>query len=547
MWHATAPVCITYNGEVYNYIELRRELEDRGHSFRSRTDTEVILAAYLEWGPSCVKRFNGMWAFAIFDERAGTVFCSRDRFGVKPFYWVETESFFAFGSEIGQVLPFCARRVAEGPAVRDFLVSGLSDHSAGTFFTGVMSLPPGHNLSYDLARQSIRIQRHYEFRTPELPDVDPLAIAEQFHQLLTDAVRLRLRSDVRVGTCLSGGLDSSAIATIAAALSDGTPEPFRAITGVSEQAENSEEDYARLVVKEAGLHWLTTRPGFADFASAIDDLITTQAEPFGGPSVCMQYFVMRMARKSGIPVLLDGQGGDESLFGYERHYAPWLRDRLRRGGLRGLISGARGAIANNSNVTWVTLGGMLIGSFWPKVIEYSMRPRLRGSRFRSALPQAWREYIERLDDASEVERCDVQKTSLPMLLRYEDRNSMRHSVEARLPFLDYRLMEFSLSIPPCVKMRDGWTKWPLRQAMTGTMPNDIVWRKNKLGFEAPDKAWLGRHQGEMAATVSNSKLLAELFDGRWLKEAYGRLDRRLAWRIYCLAAWERSFGVVDLS
>lgn len=547
MWHATEAVCIVYNGEVYNYIELRGELEALGHRFKSRTDTEVILAAYVEWGTACVRRFNGMWAFAILDERRQLVFCSRDRFGVKPLFWFETQQLFAFGSELRQLLPLCDRRAAADLVLRDFLVSGLSDHEDATFFKGVMKLQAGHSLCYDLARHTFRIDRYYDLSPAEVGTADPLAVVDELRSVLTDAVRLRLRSDVRVGTCLSGGLDSSSIAIIAARMRDPTLEPFHAVTAISEQADNSEEAFARLVVEQAGLTWVRIRPGFEDFARTIDDVIDTQEEPFGGPSVCMQYFVMQAAKAAGIPVLLDGQGGDELLFGYERHYAAWLRDRLRSDGLRGMLSGMTDARARNANVSWTSLTGMLAGSFCPRIIERIMVPRMSGARFKPALPVAWKEYIERIRDPSALLRADVGKTSLPMLLRFEDRNSMRHSIEARLPFLDYRVVELALAIPLGTKMRAGWTKWPIRAAMHGSMPDDLVWRKNKIGFEAPDDAWLTRHRNAMEATVGASRLLAELFDRRWLDCADLRIDRRLVWRMYCLAAWERRMNVTDLA
>lgn len=548
MWHGAVPLCIVYNGEIYNYIELRCQLKDLGHTFRTGTDTEVILAAYLEWGTSCVQHFNGMWSFAILDERKGLVFCARDRFGVKPFYWIDSSKIFAFGSEIRQLLPLCDGGAASRERVLDFLVSGLSDHSSQTFHSSVKSLDAGHLLIYDLSSHRFRIERYYSLAKAAPQDVPPAPeeAAARLRGLLTDAIRLRMRSDVRVGTCLSGGLDSSAIAAIASGLYQGGAGGFHAITAISELKENSEEAFAARVVEASKLKWLKVCPKFDDFAEVVETLMETQEEPFGGPSVAMQYFVMKAAKSDGVTVLLDGQGADESLFGYERHVVPLLRDRLRIAGFSGLGKTITELAANNQNVSKSMMVGGLVGSYFPALMSMVRARRLPGARFKSRLPLAWSHYLECLDDAAKVQLSDIQATSLPMLLRYEDRNSMRHSVEARLPFLDYRVVEFAFAAAVSLKIHSGWTKWPLRAAMDGVLPPEVVWRKRKLGFEAPDRIWLERYRPAMKSAVLNSRLLAELFDLPKLTEVYDKLNRNLAWRIYCIAAWERQSKITEM-
>ena len=337
------PVWITYNGEIYNYLELRAELEALGFTFHTASDTEVLLAAYVCWGEKCLERFNGMWSFAIHDERDNTLFCARDRFGVKPFYYVNTPTEFAFGSEIRQLLPLVERRVAEDDLVRDFLVCGLTDHTNRTFFKGVEKLPPGHMLRVDVSTGLINVARYYVL-APQAARVDEDA-PRLLRDLLDDATRLRLRSDVRVGTCLSGGLDSSTVATLAAnRYSLNSNEAFFAITAISQQASNNEEKYAAEVVNKSRLNWLRTTPTYEEFASTAETLVDIQEEPFAGPSIMMQYDVMKTARSNGVIVLLDGQGGDETLLGYHRYYAAWLLDHLKRGGVRGFISAFRAAM-----------------------------------------------------------------------------------------------------------------------------------------------------------------------------------------------------------
>ena len=209
------PIWITYNGEIYNYLELRAELEALGHVFHTASDTEVLLAAYIHWGESCLDRFNGMWSFAIHDERDNTLFCARDRFGVKPFYFADMPTQFAFGSEIRQLLPLIGRSIADDDLVRDFLVCGLSDHTNRTFFKGIEKLLPAHKMRVDVSTGRIAIERYYSL-APRAAVADEQDATRSLAELLDDATRLRLRSDVRVGTCLSGGLDSSSVATLAA-------------------------------------------------------------------------------------------------------------------------------------------------------------------------------------------------------------------------------------------------------------------------------------------------------------------------------------------
>lgn len=546
MRHATQPLTIVYNGEVYNYLELRTELGRGGHVFRTGTDTEVILAAYLAWGPACVERFNGMWAFALLDERNGQLFCSRDRFGVKPLYWSMTPSAFVFGSETRQLLPLLPRHVGNREAVADFLASGLSDHRDAGWVDGIQALAPGCSLHLTLSTQRVQVERHYRPRPAADAPRSPAEAAERVRTLLGDAVRLRLRSDIRVGTCLSGGLDSSSIASLASALQPAGSERFCAITAISELPENSEEAYARQVVSRAVLAWTEVRPDSDAFEAVLEEVVRTQETPFGGPSVAMQHFVMRAARTQGVSVLLDGQGADECWFGYERHVAMWLRERAGRG--PAAFARAFGAArAQQGNLSLGKLVALAAGAWLPGAVALTMASRYPGLRGGSRLPQAWRDYLRGLRDEQATEASDLLVTSLPMLLRYADRSSMHHGVEVRLPFLDWRLVELSMATPVDHKFNQGWSKWPLRHAMAQVLPAEVAWRRRKLGFEAPDRLWLERVRPQMKKVVAHSPMLAELFDLPLLLRAYDGLKRHLAWRLYSLAAWERHQGVVGLA
>ena len=534
------PIWITYNGEIYNYLELRAELEALGYIFHTASDTEVLLTAYVHWGENCLERFNGMWSFAIHDERDNTLFCARDRFGVKPFYFVDTPTQFAFGSEIRQLLPLIGRAVADDELVRDFLVCGLSDHTNRTFFKGIEKLAPGHKMRVDLATGRIKNERYYSLM-PRSAVADEQEAARSLAELLDDATRLRLRSDVRVGTCLSGGLDSSSVATLAARrYASSSNDRFFAITAVSEQAENNEEAYAADVVAKAELNWLRTKPGYQDFASTAEALLEVQEEPFGGPSIMMQYEVMKTARANGVIVLLDGQGGDETLLGYHRYYAAWLRDQLQRSGVSGFLSAFRAA--TRAGVSAQRLLMYLFGASSAALRDAYYRWQYAFLKCPD-LPECLRRFARETRDAQQMQVLEITETNLPMLLRFEDKNSMRFGVETRLPFLDYRFVEFALSLPTRIKVNKGWTKWPLRAAMQDALPPNISWRKDKIGFAAPDRLWLSRHSLAMYEKVVGSALLARYVDMTAVKKKFHRLDLGMRWRLYCVALWGERFRV----
>jgi asparagine synthase (glutamine-hydrolysing) len=534
------PIWITYNGEIYNYLELRAELEALGVVFRTASDTEVLLAAYVCWGEKCLKRFNGMWSFAIHDERDNTLFCARDRFGVKPFYYINTPTAFAFGSEIRQLLPLIERRIADDDLVRDFLVCGLTDHTNRTFFEGVEKLASGHMLRVDVSTGQFKVERYYSL-VPRLTDIDDQKTPSLVRDLLDDATRLRLRSDVRVGTCLSGGLDSSTVATLAAKrYSLNCNEAFFAITAVSQQASNNEEKYAAEVATKSELNWLRTEPTYEEFASTAETLLDVQEEPFAGPSIMMQYEVMKTARSNGVIVLLDGQGGDETLLGYHRYYAAWLRDHFRRAGVRGFVSAFRAGM--DAGVTPRRLLTYLLGVNSAGIRSTFYRWRYNFLK-KPVMPEALRRFARSTRDAQTMQVLEITETNLPMLLRFEDKNSMRFGIETRLPFLDYRFVEFALGLSTRVKLNKGWTKWPLRVAAQDILPATICWRKDKIGFAAPDQLWLNRHSPVMYTKVINSALLARYVDMKALKRRFHRLDLGMRWRLYCVALWGELFQV----
>lgn len=545
MASADGALVIVFNGEIYNYVELRAELEKAGQSFRSRTDTEVIVASYAVWGTDCVSRFNGMWAFAILDRNQKRIFCSRDRFGVKPFYYTESPQHFAFGSEIRQLLPFLPSRQSSRAVVTDFLLTGVCDHTEQTFFKGIHKLPGGHNLSYDLVANKFEISPYYQIaRSSALSGAGPEEAVTVFGSVLESSVDLRLRSDVPVGTCLSGGLDSSSIASLASPLYRlKAGRPFRAITAVSEQDSNDESAFASKVAAAGDMEWFTVKPSYDDFVEVLPSVVKAQEEPFGGPSIIMQYFVMKTARELRIPVMLDGQGGDETLLGYGKYYASYLAATWKEKGLFAFLEARAMAGRNNAEMSLFNSAKHLLAGFSAPLRRMFYARRHRYLSPIPAAPQHLVDFCRSNRDCFALQLLELTSTHLPVLLRYEDRNSMAHSIEARLPFLDYRVVETALSLPANVKIRDGWSKWVLRKFMSGRMPEEVTWRKNKMGFEAPEKTWLTRHSRTMEEAVAESAVIREVADLRKLNSVWPSLDYRSRWRLYSVALWEDSFDL----
>jgi len=529
---------LTYNGEIYNYLELRAELAAVGYQFRSRTDSEVLLAAYDHWGESCVERFNGMWGFALLDRRRRIMFCSRDRFGVKPFHYVRAGQEFAFSSEIRQLLTLLPRRVANSRIVADYLWLGLNAHDEETFFAGVLQLRGGHNLAVDLTTGQIRVNRYYTLRPRTEPErMTPASYVDLLRTEFERSIGLRLRSDVRVGTCLSGGLDSSSIATVAAHLyRNQTGLPFFAITGQSTEPAQDETHYAQMVAEDAGLDWRVVRPDESDFKAALDDVIQTQEEPFRGPSVFMQYFVMQAARAAECPVLLDGQGSDEMFGGYENYRGDYLASLL----MKGRVFAAARAVANMRGFKIHRMESLFHTAYamgGPRARRVMGRFRRQGRSSILRTDPQHHEIYRQLPFTDFLMR-EITVRSLPRLLRYEDRNSMRFSIETRLPFLDFNVVETALGAPEGLRMKSGFQKYPLRQAIHSRLRPEIAWRTNKLGFEAPAATWIASIRTRMEAEIVASPLLA----------AHGAdttagLDVGTLWRRFNLARWASVFGV----
>lgn len=534
---------IIYNGEVYNYLEIKNELLGLGYSFLSSSDTEVILAAYDKWGWECLKRFNGMWAFAIYDTLKDVIFFSRDRFGIKPLYYADQEDQFIFGSEIKQILALQKTVRANRNVVVESLLTSIDNHSEYTYFADVFNFPASHYGEYDLKRHTLKISQYYELKINENLNDLPLNIAAQkFKDLFTDSIRLRMRSDVQVGTCLSGGLDSSAISSIASSIyHEKEDKKFIGIHAKSTDTESDESHFAKIVADFLNIDFKIVQPDTEDFLNNMEELVYTQEEPFGSPSMFMGWHVFQKAKTLGCKVMLNGQGGDEVLLGYERYYAAFLKSlpylqRLKEAS----------TITQHSKISLKTL---FLHSFYFTNSSLRIRQLKRRSFL---LPNIKNSFNFKTIKASsnsfrnieKLQLLEITSVQLPHLLRYEDRNSMRNSIETRLPFLDYRLVEFCISIPLRYKIQNGWTKYLLRLIVENILPTSIVWRKDKKGFEAPEKTWIGSSTEMMKSAIKNSRICAEILDVEKLLKEFDRIPFLRRWNYFMIAEWEKKFNVV---
>ena len=480
---------IVYNGEVYNYLELRAELQRLGHSFRSSSDTEVILAAYAEWGVHCFARLRGMWAIVIFDREKREIVVSRDRLGIKPLYLWKGNGLVALVSEIKQLrhLPGFMPRIDAGTAA-EYLATGY-EHSERSFFQGVQPLNPGCWLRLPLDTLTpgeAKPYWHPENIQASVTDADEAGtlLADK----LRECVRIHMRSDVPVGCALSGGLDSSAITVVANSLNNGSGQPFHTFTFTSPGDPIDEKEYADAVVAQVGAvsHFVTM--DVDAFEADLDDFVKTHDEPVGCLSMYAAYCLARLVRNAGIKVTLNGQGGDEVMSGYWQSYFLHLRELWKGGRLLNLAGHLVGAAYGNGNPA-------LLGQLPVMLRRYQARrkPPL-AVRFRNGTEEVAADtnllnHVLQLD-GQRRRIYEMRTLFLPRLLRWDDRNFMAFSVESRYPFLDHELIELCLSFSPEILYQRGWTKLPLRLGLSGQLPQMVRDRRSKFGFETPRDRWL---------------------------------------------------------
>jgi asparagine synthase (glutamine-hydrolysing) len=529
---------LVFNGEIYNFIELREELVGKGHRFHSHSDSEVILHAYEEWGTGCLRRFNGMWAFALWDEKTQQLFCARDRFGIKPFYYTEINGSFLFASEIKALIahPDAGKHPDDG-MLGTYLAWGVQDHTERTMFENILQLRPAHAMIVTTAGLN-KPYRYWDVKVnPKIRSTTTGAeYAGRLLELLRDATRIHLRSDVAVGTCLSGGIDSSTLAVLINSLVlDEAPSSVGArqktFSIVFTDKRFDESQYINEIVAVTGVDAHRTEPDPDKLWDDIDHLVWVQDEPFGSLSIYAQYCVMRLAQKN-VKVVLDGQGADELLAGYLAYQASYIRELGQTFHAGRAFHEITGFFRHHRGFFRSALGQLLVRRNRRNLLTITVPPV---DRYAGSL--------------AEVLRRELCSTNLPALLHYEDRNSMAFSIESRVPYLDVNLVEYIASIPLNQKIRNGVTKIVLRNAVKGILPESIRCRMDKMGFVTPEEIWMKEHlRPFVLAVLSSDSFLARPY---WNAEQVVRdylafLDGRSAyspeiWRILCTELWLRKF------
>ena len=526
---------LTYNGEIFNYVELRAELAGLGHAFRTQSDTEVLLAAYKEWGHGVCSHLNGMWAFAIYDVRRRELFCSRDRFGIKPLYYAEVGQRLLLASEVKALLaaePSLAR--LEPDAVSKLMRASLSGHVPEHFCRGVRRFPAAHNMVVKLGQEPV-FRRYWDYPAVIDRGISFEAACEQFRAFLVDAVRIRMRSDVPIGTTLSSGMDSSSIVCLLRTFYSGEHQAF---TAQFPDGEYDESAAAGGLARELGLSHLCI-PTPVDFLPTLERVVHHMDGPTECPATLPLWNIMRAMRER-IVVCLEGQGADELLGGYYQTVAPAaVLDAVRAGRWRQAGRALRGALLPRDQETGGDArapgrGGIPAGlQFARAMVPSAHRPFrwVRGdeSVYAGVLaggPDTQRER-EGAPDCREALTNQLRRSherGLATLLHYGDAISMAHSIESRLPFLDHRLVEFVFALPGEYKLRDGRGKALLREAVRGVVPDAILRDRPKLGFVVPIRDWFRTRPDSTVLPVLLSAQCRErgLFNPKALERALRR-------------------------
>jgi asparagine synthase (glutamine-hydrolysing) len=521
---------IIFNGEIYNYPELRELLKKEGYSFQTSSDTEVLLKSYMHWGTNCFQHFNGMWAVCILDLNKRKLIVSRDRFGIKPLYYHIDARGISFFSEIKQIFETSIDKRINESVVRDFLESAVLDAGEETFFKGVYKFPQSHfaELSLDEDNWAIKPVKFWDLKKGTQAGIAYPDAVDQFRELFQKSIELRFRSDVPVGACLSGGLDSSSIVSFAGFLG----KKINTFTIDNKDKELSEIEYVNEVVNK-----YTALTSVVDYNEENDlDLLDTifdiQDEPISGLGVIAQWRVMKLAAQNNVVVLLDGQGGDEIFGGYRKFVFFYLKELIQKGHILKALSEAKHFL-NASDFKIFEKEGVRRYLNKTGVVDYLSDDLLKMERLHNIGLSGASGFMEKSYE-------DIFQYSYPQLLRYEDRNSMAFSLESRVPFLDYRLVEFVFGLPSSYKIRDGYTKAILRDSMKGILPDSVRLRKSKMGFATPEKLLIESNKNDYFSKfinkMDNPYIKGKLLADDILKKN-SSLDYKSTLRLYLFDRW----------
>jgi asparagine synthase (glutamine-hydrolysing) len=494
---------ITYNGEIYNFPEIKEQLVSKGYAFRTSSDTEVILAAYDCFREECVQLFDGMFAFAIWDEREQTLFTARDRFGEKPFfyYWDEPGNTFLFASEMKALWAAGIGKTVEEEALLYYIGLGFTQFPVEkhrTFYKNIYTLPPAHYIKWQVKRSRITACRYWDIDKDEMSSCNEKEAVEKFRSLFFTSVKRRLRSDVPVGTSLSGGLDSSSIAGAIYALRPNDTN-YKSFSAVFPGYEKDESKHIQEIVSAFALTNFTVSPTHSCLVESLEKLCYHHEQPIGSSSVFTQYAVCQLAGRHGIKVLLDGQGADETIGGYSKYIHWWLQELVSHKKFAQFKNEKKALADNHIPFEWGYKNYMAacVPGLAAITLQKKEQKKLNANSeiepdFVRAFNNGDCSYKPLVNRLNDVLYYNTMQNGLEELLCYADRNSMAHGLELRLPFLSHELVEFLFSMPGHYKIRQGYTKWILRESMKNELPATVTWRKDKIGFEPPQMQWMNQ-------------------------------------------------------
>ena len=538
MCDQTEKIWITYNGEIYNYIELRSDLQNKGYSFVSESDTEVILAAYKEWGTACVEKFNGMWAFCIYDSAANICFASRDRFGVKPFYYLNTKTFFAFASEQKAFVESgLLKAEMDAKALHGYLINGLLENETKNFFSGVIELWPGTNMVFNLGTHELVLTSYFELEKVINLTNDGLSekeLVDKIEHTLLKSIELRLRSDVEVGTCLSGGIDSSVIAVC---INKFAKLPVHCFTSVFKDPSLSEEMFADVVVHQINAVHTKVEPSLYGFNNEIETLVYSQDVPIWDTSTYAQYKVMELVKQQGVKVVLDGQGADELFGGYHHHFLAKWNNLIANKQFLKAFSDIRSSDKSIKNPF----------QFYFKE-RFKQKKYLNKKHFSKFFKT---DFIEtepitnpsiHFDNVNQQLQHDIYQTRLKSFLKCEDRCGMWHSVESRTPFSDdIELIKLLFSFNGNRKIKNGVSKYLLREATKNLLPQEVYQRHDKKGFDTPMNDWMISNRSAMLEEIRAANfdfVKQEALDAFQSEHIF---QNKLLFKLFVLSVWKKVF------
>lgn len=483
---------IIFNGEIYNYIELREELKRSGHEFRTGSDTEVIHVAYEQWGEDCVKRFNGMFSVVIYDKKKASLFIANDRFGVKPLYYFKDASRLILMSEIKQAKEYDPHLTLNAEAIKTFLSTYYLDYNTNTFFNEIKRHKASHYTTVTLNGNFDYPEKRYYSIEESAKSYTTEEAVSKFRETFSSAVKLRMRSDVPIGFASSGGLDSSSVLYTAYNLlkSEGQASNVSAFSAIFPGMDGDESEFIKLIENDLNIRSHYCNPLEEFDPDDFEKHIYHQDFPVQSTSYYAEWCVARMVNREKVKVLLIGQGGDELLAGYHHHFYRYCRQLILQGKIVKYLSLAK---------KYAELKGISLNELHHKInneVKLSVKFKLGLANLGNSLSNKW----NRADKLTELLKMDLQEFMLPTYLRSDDRDGMAFGLETRHPFLDYRLVDLSFSFPNDLKIRDGWQKWVLRESMS-SMPQAIRYRKDKKGYTTPQDLWLSKHKDKFNSYI----------------------------------------------